>query len=75
MSEGVPLKLAVNAFDPPLFGRAQLTHIDAEAWECSGWHYQVSLTAGLVLHKTHTPLHLWFWAAYLMTTATQPPRP
>jgi hypothetical protein len=30
----------------------------------------VSLTAGTVLHKTHTPLHLWFWAAYLMTTAT-----
>ena len=23
-----------------------------------------------MLHKTHTPLHLWFWAAYLMTTGT-----
>lgn len=39
-------------------------------WECSGCHYQVSLTAGTVLHKTHTALHLWFWAAYLMTTGT-----
>jgi transposase-like protein len=39
-------------------------------WECAGCHYQVSLTAGTVLHKTHTPLHLWFWAAYLMTTGT-----
>lgn len=39
-------------------------------WECAECHYQVSLTAGTVLHKTHTPLHLWFWAAYLMTTAT-----
>lgn len=28
------------------------------------------MTAGTVLHKTRTPLHLWFWAAYLMTTAT-----
>ena len=28
------------------------------------------MTAATVLHKTHTALHLWFWAAYLMTTAT-----
>ncbi|MFQ4150599.1 IS1595 family transposase [Arthrobacter sp. LAPM80] len=39
-------------------------------WECSGCHRQTSLTAGTVLHKTHTPLQLWFWAAYLMTTGT-----
>lgn len=39
-------------------------------WQCSGCRYQVSATAGTVLHKTRTPLHLWFWAAYLMTTAT-----
>ena len=28
------------------------------------------MTAGTVLHRTRTPLHLWFWAAYLVTTAT-----
>lgn len=39
-------------------------------WECAACGYQVSLTAGTVLHKTHTALHLWFWAAYLMTTGT-----
>ena len=39
-------------------------------WECAGCRYQVSVTAGTVLHKTHTPLHLWFWAAYLMATGT-----
>ena len=39
-------------------------------WECSGCHHQVSLTAGTVLHKTHTPLQLWFWAAYLLTTGS-----
>lgn len=41
------------------------------AWhrrECAGCHYQVSLTAGTVLHRTKTPLSVWFWAAYLMTT-------
>jgi transposase-like protein len=39
-------------------------------WECASCHRQTSVTAGTVLHKTHTPLHLWFWAAYLMSTAT-----
>lgn len=39
-------------------------------WECADCRYQVSATAGTVLHKTHTPLHKWFWAAYLMTTGT-----
>lgn len=39
-------------------------------WECSSCRYQASLTAGTVLHKTHTALHLWFWAAYLITTGT-----
>jgi transposase-like protein len=36
--------------------------------ECAGCHYQVSVTAGTVFHRTRTPLTLWFWAAYLMTT-------
>ena len=39
-------------------------------WECAACHRQRSVTAGTVLHKTHTPLHLWFWAAYLMSTPT-----
>jgi len=30
--------------------------------------HQVSLTAGTILHNTKTPLTVWFWAAYLMTT-------
>ncbi len=36
--------------------------------QCAGWRYQVSLTAGTILHNTKTPLTVWFWAAYLMTT-------
>jgi transposase-like protein len=39
-------------------------------WQYASCRYQVSLTAGTVLHGTRTPLRLWFWAAYLMTTAT-----
>ena len=38
--------------------------------ECAACHLQTSLTAGTVLHKTRTALHLWFWAAYLMSTPT-----
>ena len=39
-------------------------------WECAACHRQTSVTAGTVLHRTHTPLHLWFWAAYLVATGT-----
>ena len=37
-------------------------------WQCTGCRHQVSLTAGTILHNTKTPLTVWFWAAYLMTT-------
>lgn len=39
-------------------------------WECTACHHQVSVTAGTVMHKTKTPLRLWFWAAYLVATHT-----
>jgi transposase-like protein len=39
-------------------------------WECAACHRQVSVTAGTVMHKTRTPLRLWFWAAYLVATHT-----
>jgi hypothetical protein len=29
-----------------------------------------SVTAGTVLHKTYTSLHVWFWSAHLVCTAT-----
>ena len=37
-------------------------------WRCVACRYQVSLTAGTILHNTKIPLTVWFWAAYLMTT-------
>jgi transposase-like protein len=30
--------------------------------------YQVSVTAGTILHNTKTPLTVWFWATYLTVT-------
>src|ERR1700693_146140 len=37
---------------------------------CRACQYNASLTAGTVMQKSHTPLTIWFWAAYLMTTQT-----
>jgi transposase-like protein len=45
--------------------------VKRRSWQCAACRHQVSLTAGTVLHNTKTPLTLWFWAAYLMTTDTR----
>jgi transposase-like protein len=42
--------------------------LEHRRWRCVACRYQVSLTAGTVLHNTKMPLTVWFWAAYLMTT-------
>jgi transposase-like protein/ribosomal protein L37AE/L43A len=39
-------------------------------WQCKACSAQTSVTAGTVLHRTRTPLTLWFWTAYLVTTHT-----
>lgn len=36
-------------------------------FECPSGH-QFSVTSGTVMHRTKLPLHVWFWAAYLVTT-------
>jgi transposase-like protein len=41
---------------------------DRRGWQCVACRYQVSLTAGTILHNTKTPLTAWFWAAYLAVT-------
>ncbi len=37
-------------------------------WQCVACRYQVSLTAGTILHNTKMSLTTWFWAAYLTVT-------
>jgi len=37
-------------------------------WECAACSHQASVTAGTVMHGSHTQLRLWFWAAYLVAT-------
>ena len=53
---------------PRCGGRRAYELADLRRWQCVGCRHQVSLTAGTILHNTKTPLTVWFWAAYLMTT-------
>lgn len=39
-------------------------------FECKACRYQVSVTAGTVMHRSKMLLPVWFWAAYLVTTHT-----
>jgi transposase-like protein len=37
---------------------------------CRSCRAETSLTAGTVMQRTHMPLSVWFWAAYLISTET-----
>ncbi len=58
-----------EGFTCPRCGHRSAYHlVKQRRWQCAGCRYQVSLTAGTVLHNTKTPLAVWFWAAYLAVT-------
>jgi transposase len=38
-----------------------------KAYQCDRCRYQISPTAGTILHKSPTPLRSWFYAAFLMS--------
>jgi transposase-like protein len=37
---------------------------------CRHCNHDTSLTAGTIMERTHTPLSVWFWAAYLVASQT-----
>src|SRR3972149_3541595 len=45
-----------EAYDPPT----------RRLYQCKSCAYQVSPTAGTVMHRTRLPLLKWFWAIYLV---------
>jgi len=59
-----------EGFVCPRCGRreAGAMHRRRLVWQCKRCGQQTSVTAGTVLHGTHTPLRVWFWAAYLVAT-------
>src|SRR5262245_18167989 len=38
--------------------------------KCRSCHYEASITAGTVMHRSKTSILIWFWAAYLVSTHT-----
>ncbi len=40
------------------------------ALKCRSCRHEMSVTAGTIMHRIKTPLHVWFWAAYLVATQT-----
>ncbi len=48
---------------PRLFHRVT----NRKVYECDRCGYQISPTAGTILHKSPTPLRSWFYAAFLMS--------
>ena len=47
-------------------GMAAIAFTDGVEYVCKQCRRQSSVTAGTVLHRTHLPLTVWFWAIYLV---------
>ena len=61
-----------DGFTCPRCGHGRAYRLkELRRWQCAACRYQVSLTAGTILHHTKTPLTVWFWAAYLTVTDTR----
>jgi Transposase zinc-ribbon domain len=60
-----------NGYRCPRCGHADAYPVAGRGlWQWSACRYQVSVTAGTVMHRTRVPLRDWFWAAYLVTPHT-----
>ena len=58
-----------DGFVCPRCGHRQAYELGSQRlWQCAGCRHQTSVTCGTILHRTKTPLTVWSWAAYLMTT-------
>ena len=56
-----------KGYQCPRCGHRQASFIRTRnLYQCCSCRYQVSLTAGTVMHKTRTPLTKWFWMIWLM---------
>lgn len=60
-----------NGFECPVCGDTKFYYISTRrVLKCKANLHYTYLTAGTVMHGTRTPLLLWFWTAYLLTTET-----
>lgn len=56
-----------NGFICPRCGGHKAWTISAMLYECSGCHYQLSVTAGTIFQDSHKPLTAWFRAIWWVT--------
>ena len=63
--EGFICPICANHGEPFRFGTRSSTVL-----RCRACKKNTSLMAGTVMQSSHTPLSVWFWAAYLVTTQT-----
>jgi len=58
-----------EGFRCPRCGGETAYHITTRRlYECAQCHYQTSVTAGTIFHKTRTPLDIWFWVILLVAS-------
>jgi transposase-like protein len=50
---------------PVCGGKAFYKIAKRNVYECKRCSHQISLTAGTIMHGSHTPLRKWFWAIYM----------
>jgi hypothetical protein len=56
-----------NGFECPQCGHHEAYELPKrKLFQCKACKYQASVTANTILHKTHLPLRVWFWAIYLV---------
>jgi len=46
-------------------------HGTRNLYQCKKCKYQASVTSGTIMHKTRTPLVIWFWIIYLLSSDKQ----
>lgn len=56
-----------NGFICPRCGSLKAWPIGSILYECSGCHYQLSVTAGTIFQDSHKPLTIWFRAIWWVT--------
>lgn len=56
-----------NGFSCPRCGIIKSWPIGPMLYECSGCHYQTSVTAGTIFQDSHKPLTVWFRAIWWLT--------
>lgn len=56
-----------NGFICPRCGMLKAWPIGLMLYECSGCHYQMSVTAGTIFQSSHKPLTVWFRAIWWVT--------